>query len=118
MRPVQHLLSETQTGGFYHARTAGGVEGWIYRTLAHVDEDASEFVAGLEVVEDRRLRRRLLSEVRVVMNDERLGGRGTRDQAEHKQGARSKEPGHIDIDDHRWRISHGRHPIETSQYRS
>jgi hypothetical protein len=32
------LLASNQTAGFYHGRTADGVEGWVYHTLGHVEE--------------------------------------------------------------------------------
>ena len=32
------LVETTQTNGFYHARTAAGVDGWIYHTLGHVEQ--------------------------------------------------------------------------------
>lgn len=33
------LLSPTKTAGFYHARTDAGIEGWVYQTLVHVDDE-------------------------------------------------------------------------------
>lgn len=33
------LLSETRRHGFYHARTGTGTTGWIFHTLAHVDDE-------------------------------------------------------------------------------
>jgi hypothetical protein len=32
------LVDPTKTLGFWHVRTADGVEGWVYQTLVHVEE--------------------------------------------------------------------------------
>ena len=32
------LVDPTKTLGFWHVRTADGVEGWVYQTLVHLEE--------------------------------------------------------------------------------
>lgn len=44
LKPGDELtaLSETKTNNFWHVRTSEGNEGWVYRTLVHVEEEDEE----------------------------------------------------------------------------
>src|SRR6476620_1086700 len=49
-------IDPNKTEGFWHVRTAGGVEGWIYQTLVHVEEPddipTTPVVAGISTTID------------------------------------------------------------------